>query len=88
MSEFEKIIDRIYQAATDPGHWAAVLHDVGKTVAAPTLFLLPMRTDRWVGWARSIETPPSMDDYLRSNSPTYSQVKPRRASFSSIAPVS
>lgn len=77
MSGFEKIVDRIYQSAADPGHWPLVLHDIGRAVAAPTMLLLTMRADRWVGWARSTEAPPSMDDYLRSNGPTYSQATPR-----------
>ncbi len=36
-----------------------------------------MSKDRWVGCTRSIETPPTLDEYLLSNGPTHSQSTPR-----------
>jgi DNA-binding CsgD family transcriptional regulator len=74
---FEAIVDRIYQATAEPEQWPTVLHDIGQTVTAPTLLLITVRRDQWVGWTRSIDTPATVDEYLRSNGPTYSQSTPR-----------
>jgi hypothetical protein len=32
MANFESLVDRIYEAAADPGLWPPVLHDLGTAV--------------------------------------------------------
>ena len=66
MPDFEKIVDRIYEASTEPDLWSAALHDLGEAVGAPAVGMITRRNDNWIGWRYSPNTPPGIDAYLSS----------------------
>jgi hypothetical protein len=66
LTAFDEIVDRIYQATTEPDIWPGVLHDVGASVDAIAVGLITARNDQWVGWRFAANTPPGGDAYLRS----------------------
>ena len=74
---FQELVGRIYEAAGDPEQWPPVLHDLGHLVGAAAGAVLATRTDRWVGWRCSPGTPAGIDDYLRSEAATHSQITTR-----------
>jgi DNA-binding CsgD family transcriptional regulator len=77
MKGFEGLVGRIYEAAAEPDVWPSVLHDIGGSVDAVAGALLAAHSDRWVGWRCSTGTPSGIDEYLRSDAPTRSQVTTR-----------
>ena len=77
MKGFEDLVGRIYEAAAEPDAWPSVLHDIGRSVDAVAGALLAARNDWWVGWRCSTGMPSGVDDYLRSDAPTRSQVTTR-----------
>ena len=77
MTSFEELVGRIYEAATEPDAWASVLHDMARSVDAVGAALAVARSDKWVGWRFSPDTPPEFSNYLRSDAPFRSQVTTR-----------
>lgn len=64
MTNFEPLVDRIYEAAADPDLWPRVLHDLGGTVDAAGGIILTRRSDAWLGWRYSAAMEPGADAYL------------------------
>ncbi len=73
MTPYEDIVDRIYQAAAAPNLWVSVLQDISNSVGASLGALLVARSDQWVGWRLSGDTPAVAETYLRSDTYIKSQ---------------
>jgi DNA-binding CsgD family transcriptional regulator len=70
---FERLIDRIYQAPTDPEIWPSVLYEISQSVDADGGALITRRNDSWVGWSLSPDVPAIAHTYLRSDAAARSQ---------------
>src|ERR1700694_1050520 len=77
VTNFEPLVDRIYEAAADPDLWPLVLHDLGRTVEGAGGILLTRRKDEWLGWRGSAELEPRTNAYLTSTDAVRSQATPR-----------
>ncbi len=77
ISDFEQLIDRIYQAPTDPEIWPSVLYDISRSVAANGAALITRRNDNWVGWTLSPDLPLAAHEYLQSTEAARSQTTAR-----------
>ena len=53
MPDFELLVERIYEAATDAELWPQVLHDVAGAVKAAGGVIVAGRPDAWTGWRAS-----------------------------------
>ncbi len=73
----EQMIERIYEAATEPEKWPALLEEMGNMVQAPSGVLLMRRSDQWVGWQMSPSVPGNAQAYLTSEHPAKSLTTPR-----------
>lgn len=76
-ANFQELVGRIYEAAGNPDLWPGVLHDLAQTGDAIAGAMLATRTDRWMGWCCSPGTPAGLDDYLRSDAVTRSEITTR-----------
>jgi len=76
MKEFETLVDRIYEAATNADLWPQVMHDLGETVGAAGGIILARRSDAWLGWRYSPALE-GVDDYLNSPAVARSQATTR-----------
>lgn len=68
------LVGRIYEAAGNPEIWPGVLHDLAQSSDAIAGAVLATRADRWTGWRCSPGTPAGVDDYLRSDAVTRSEI--------------
>jgi DNA-binding CsgD family transcriptional regulator len=82
MPDFEGLVDRIYQAATEPDQWSSVLDDLAKACGSAGAGLLTRRSDRWIGWRHSeAMVATGIDAYHRSDAATRSKTTARLLAF-------
>jgi DNA-binding CsgD family transcriptional regulator len=78
MHSFERLVDRIYEAATEPDEWPGVLHDISRVVDAAGGLLVTRRNDSpWLGWRCSGALVPRAEAYITSGAAARSQTTPR-----------
>jgi DNA-binding CsgD family transcriptional regulator len=76
MTNFDSLVDKIYEAATDPSLWPEAMHGLGRAVDGAHAFILTRRSDSWVGWRSSSEMG-SIAAYLNSSAEQRSQATSR-----------
>lgn len=78
MELHHSLTNQIYEAATVPDLWPAVLSDLCREVRATEGFLVTWRTDHWIGLSCSSESSRErLDAYARSDAPLRSITTPR-----------
>ncbi|MGJ0510822.1 helix-turn-helix transcriptional regulator [Methylocystis sp.] len=68
MTDYEALVDQIYEAAADPELWPQVMHDLGGAVDAAGGIIVTRRADAWTGWRYSGALARGADAYLRMGS--------------------
>ncbi|RTL89338.1 MAG: helix-turn-helix transcriptional regulator [Hyphomicrobiales bacterium] len=53
MPDYETVVDKIYEAATDARLWSQVMHDLAGAADAAAGVILTRRADAWTGWRAS-----------------------------------
>lgn len=76
-ANYQELVGRIYEAAGNPDLWPSVLDELGRSVSTVAAAVLATRADRWAGWRCSPGTPVGIDDYLRSEAVTRSEITVR-----------
>ncbi len=64
MTDFETLVDQIYEAAADPDLWSRALHSLGGAVNAAGGIILTRRSDAWLGWRYSAALEPGAEAYM------------------------
>src|SRR5271165_5600277 len=64
MPDYESLVGQIYEAASDPGLWPQVMHDLGGAVEGAGGIILTRRSDAWLGWRYSSAMAPGAEAYL------------------------
>ncbi|MEI8395769.1 MAG: helix-turn-helix transcriptional regulator [Rhodospirillaceae bacterium] len=78
MAKFEHIVDRIYEAATEPNGWSTVLDELSRGVGAAGSVLLTQRSDSgWLGRKCSVEIASRFDVYMKSEAALQTQCTAR-----------
>jgi hypothetical protein len=67
VTNFEPLVDRIYDAAADPDLWPSVLYELGGTVEAAGGGLFTRRKDAWQGWRCSAALDPGAEAFFTSD---------------------
>src|SRR5579872_1779468 len=67
-TQFERLIDRIYEAAVDPENWGQVLTDLARTAGGEGGAIVARREgqDRWTGYRVSPNLQRNVEECLRS----------------------
>jgi DNA-binding CsgD family transcriptional regulator len=73
----EFLIGRIYEAASLPELWPAVLRQFGSIVATPNALLAIRRSDDWAGYALSPEIEAATTQYFQSDVPRRTEIATR-----------
>ncbi len=81
MSDFESLVDQVYEASADPDLWPQVIHDLGGAVDAAGGILLTRRSDAWMGWRYSPAMERGTDSFFAGGGPQRSQATTRLVSF-------
>jgi DNA-binding CsgD family transcriptional regulator len=64
MSDYESLVDAIYEAAADADLWPQVMQDLGVAVDGAGGIILTRRTDAWLGWRYSSALEPGADAFV------------------------
>jgi DNA-binding CsgD family transcriptional regulator len=69
VKNFERLVDLIYEAATDPDLWPALLSGIGRTVGAMGGMLITRPHDQWqwIGYQISPSLASGFDELMRSD---------------------
>jgi DNA-binding CsgD family transcriptional regulator len=65
VTDFETLVDRIYEASADAELWSDVMQDVAGAVDAAGGIILTRRSDSWLGWRYSPAMAPGAEAYMR-----------------------
>ncbi|MCQ4188608.1 helix-turn-helix transcriptional regulator [Methylocystis suflitae] len=68
MTDYESLVDQIYEAAANPDLWPQALRDLGGAVDAAGGIITTRRADAWTGWRCSGALEPGADAYWRKGS--------------------
>ena len=81
MSDFETLVDQIYEAATNPDLWPQVMEDLGGAVDAAGGFLVTRRAEKWIGWRCSDALAPGSEAWLTGAAAERSHATARLVGF-------
>ena len=73
MTNFETIVDRIYEASADASLWPLVMEELSSNVSAAGGIIITQRSDAWIGWRYSSGLAHGAEDYLTSRAALESQ---------------